>query len=73
MTAPWDAVSLSAAGDDAHKHLQELGSQIGQLSAAALQVVRAGNAAQVVEAARILSEARRGLYRILAGIEARQD
>jgi hypothetical protein len=37
-----------------------------QVGAAALQVVSAGSATQVSEARRILAEARRALYRVLA-------
>jgi DNA-binding PadR family transcriptional regulator len=59
--APWETVS-EAAGDD----VPEMFHLLKQLGAAALQVVGAGSAAQVSEARRILAEARRALYRVLA-------
>jgi DNA-binding PadR family transcriptional regulator len=66
LAAPWDAVKLSAASGEVHRQLHELRDQIGQLSGAAMQVARAGNAAHVIEAVRVLADARRALYRILA-------
>jgi DNA-binding PadR family transcriptional regulator len=59
--APWETVS-EAAGDD----VPEMFLLLKQVGAAALQVVSAGSAAQVSEARRILAEARRALYRVLA-------
>jgi DNA-binding PadR family transcriptional regulator len=59
--APWETVS-EAAGDD----VPEMFYLLKQVGAAALQVVSAGSAAQVSEARRILAEARRALYRVLA-------
>jgi DNA-binding PadR family transcriptional regulator len=61
VSAPWDTLS-SAAGDD-------VVGMIGlcrQLGIAAVQVVRAGNAAQIAEARKVVSDARRTLYRLLA-------
>ena len=46
--------------------LIELRDLVGQLAAAVLQVAHAGTDAQVGEAKRLLTEARRGIYRILA-------
>jgi DNA-binding PadR family transcriptional regulator len=59
--APWDAVS-DAAGSDipAMFHL------LKHVGAAALQVAQAGSTAQIAEARRILSQARKSLYRLLA-------
>jgi DNA-binding PadR family transcriptional regulator len=62
--APWDAVSASA-GDGVH----ELRDLIWQLGAAAMQVAHAGNAAQLDEAKKIVADARKAIYRILAADE----
>ena len=62
--APWDAVSASAA-DGVH----ELRDLIWQLGAAAMQVAHAGNAAQLEEAKKIVADARKALYKILAADE----
>jgi DNA-binding PadR family transcriptional regulator len=59
--APWGAVS-DAAGSD----IPEMFFLLKRVGAAALQVAQAGSAAQVAEARRILSQARRALYRVLA-------
>jgi DNA-binding PadR family transcriptional regulator len=58
---PWDMVARSV-GDDAI----ELRDLFGQVAMAAIQVVRVGNDAQVAQAHKILTDARRSLYRILA-------
>lgn len=61
LAAPWDAVG-GAAGD-------EVVGMIGlcrQLGIAAVQVARAGNAAQIAQARKVVTEARRALYRLLA-------
>ncbi len=60
-TAPWETLS-DAAGDD----IPEMFHLLKQVGAAALQVVSAGSATQVAEARRILAEARKALYRLLA-------
>ncbi len=52
-------------GEDS-KDFRELRSQINQLHVAAMQVAHAGRDGQVAEAAAVLAEARRKLYRILA-------
>jgi DNA-binding PadR family transcriptional regulator len=59
--APWETLS-DAAGDD----IPEMFHLLKQLGAAALQVVGAGSATQIAEARRILAEARKALYRLLA-------
>jgi DNA-binding PadR family transcriptional regulator len=66
--APWDAVS-DAAGSD----VPEMFHLFKQLGAAALQVAQAGSTAQVAEARRILSEARKALYRVLAEDDGGDD
>jgi len=59
--APWETLS-DAAGDD----IPEMFHLLKQVGAAALQVVSAGSATQIAEARRILAEARKALYRLLA-------
>jgi DNA-binding PadR family transcriptional regulator len=59
--APWEYGD--DADDDSNRKLREL---IGGIAAAAMQVQRAGDEQQVQRARELLTEARRGLYRILA-------
>jgi DNA-binding PadR family transcriptional regulator len=59
---PWAAVAEGARPGGG-----ELRSAIGQVAAATMQIASLGTDEQVVEARRILDEARRRLYRILAG------
>ena len=61
VSEPWKAVS-SAAGDD----FIGVMTLVRQLAAAAMQVSHAGTPEQIEEAGKILREARRSLYRILA-------
>jgi len=61
LGSPWDAVTESA-GEGA-RDFQFL---IAQLVIAARQVAQVGSVTQAEEAKRILGEARRGLYRVLA-------
>jgi DNA-binding PadR family transcriptional regulator len=61
LGTPWKAM----AGEGG-EGLIELRDLVGQLAAAVLQVAHAGTDAQVGEAKRLLTEARRGVYRILA-------
>jgi DNA-binding PadR family transcriptional regulator len=61
LAAPWDAVK-----DDVGEGRRELGQLIRQLAMAMSQVVQAGSEAQVAEAAKVLKDARRALYEILA-------
>ncbi|HSD80408.1 MAG TPA: PadR family transcriptional regulator [Solirubrobacteraceae bacterium] len=61
LAAPWDAVTEAAGGG-----LGELRALVGQVGAAVFQVAQAGSEEQVAEAKRILTEARRALYRVLA-------
>ena len=60
--APWDEVARCAGGED----LADLLGLARQVGIAAAQVVHAGGPAQVAEARKVLNEARRALYRILA-------
>lgn len=57
---PWDSQS------DEEDAASELGALIRQVALAASQVARAGTPTQLAEARKLLSEARRRLYRILA-------
>jgi DNA-binding PadR family transcriptional regulator len=61
IRSSWDAVTGSV--DDAEYQLRDT---IRQVIVAAVQVQQAGSAAQVQEANKILADARRALYRILA-------
>jgi DNA-binding PadR family transcriptional regulator len=63
--APWADAAGSVGGD--HRDLRE---QVFQLLAATAQVGRSGDAAHIAEARKILHEARRKLYLLLAGNES---
>jgi len=62
--APWDVVASSVSSS-----ARELHGLIGEVAAAAAQVVHVGGSAQVLRAHAILAETRRGLYRLLAADE----
>ena len=59
---PWETV-----GEGASSELHELRQAIAALAAAAMQVAQTGTKEQLGEAKSLLEEARRGLYRLLAG------
>ena len=59
---PWETV-----GEGATNELHELRHAVGALAAAAVQVGQTGTKAQLGEAKAVLEEARRALYRVLAG------
>jgi DNA-binding PadR family transcriptional regulator len=61
VAAPWSTMS-SAAGDD----FLSLINLMRGVVAASVQVAQTGNAAQIAEAQKILSGARRALYHLLA-------
>jgi DNA-binding PadR family transcriptional regulator len=61
-TAPWD-------GEEEPATLADLKGQLKQTNIAAAQVLHAGTEEQVARASAVLAEARRNLYRILAGDE----
>lgn len=64
LNAPWDVVAGSVGGAAIEmRHL------IGQLAMAAVQVINAGSEAQVAQARKVLTDARKSLYRILAADE----
>jgi DNA-binding PadR family transcriptional regulator len=60
-SAPWDEVGVE--GDNTALELRDL---VGQVMAAARQVLHAGESAQIAQAKDVLRDARRKLYRILA-------
>jgi DNA-binding PadR family transcriptional regulator len=62
---PWEE-----AGGDLPEGLIELRKLMMQLGMATMQVAQAGDDAQTAEAQKVLEEARRSLYRILAGDES---
>jgi DNA-binding PadR family transcriptional regulator len=62
LGVPWEEV-----GGDVPEGLFELRKLMMQLGMATMQVAQAGNEAQTAEARKVLEEARRSLYRILAG------
>jgi DNA-binding PadR family transcriptional regulator len=62
-TPPW-------IDEDEPSAFQDLRSQVKQLHIAAMQVAHAGENDQIEAAAKVLAEARRRLYLILAGEEA---
>lgn len=69
LGSPWEAAS-----GDVREGAFELRDLIGQLAAAAMQVVQAGSQEQVAKARDVLTESRRSLYRILADDdEPKQD
>src|SRR5579875_1006480 len=61
LAASWDAVTGSV--DDAEVEMRGL---IRQVMVAVMQVNQAGSAAQIKQAAKVLTDTRRALYRILA-------
>ena len=66
LGTPWE----EAGGSEAVGELRTLVFSVG---AAVMQVVQAGTEAQAAEAAKVLEETRRSLYRILAGDEPAGD
>jgi DNA-binding PadR family transcriptional regulator len=62
LGTPWDDV-----GGDLPEGLVELRKLMMALGMAAMQVAQAGDEAQITEARKVLEDARRALYRILAG------
>jgi DNA-binding PadR family transcriptional regulator len=62
LGVPWEE-----AGGDVPQGLRELRALMMQLGMATMQVAQAGDEAQTAEARKVLEDARRALYRILAG------
>jgi DNA-binding PadR family transcriptional regulator len=65
LGSPWDE-----AGGDLPEGLIELRKLMMQLGMATMQVAQAGDDDQTAEARKVLEDARRSLYRILAGDES---
>src|SRR5215831_907062 len=68
LRAPWAAVSGDAAGAAA-----DMRSLVRQVHVAAFQVLSAGTEAQLAQARKVLAQARRSLYRILAEDESAEQ
>ena len=70
MAATWRPFEESPDGEDAPQHEQRSGSDlmpiVGQVMGAMWQIVTTGTSQQRAEAAEILTETRRKLYRLLA-------
>jgi DNA-binding PadR family transcriptional regulator len=64
---PWETVAEGVPSE-----LHELRQTAQALAVAAMQVAQTGSKAQLAEAKRILEDARRGLYRLLAGDAAEE-
>jgi DNA-binding PadR family transcriptional regulator len=64
LGVPWES-----AGDDISETAMTLRGLMMQLGMATMQVVQAGDDDQAAEARKVLEDARRALYRILAGDE----
>jgi DNA-binding PadR family transcriptional regulator len=64
LRAPWDDLASGPGGPAA-----EMRNLMGQVAMAAFQVISAGTETQVGEARKVLIEARKALYRILASDE----
>ncbi len=65
LGSTWDEASGAVSSEE-----HGLRAEVGAILTAAQQVSQVGTAAQVAEASRLLGEARRSLYRILAGDDA---
>jgi len=61
LAAVWETVS-----DGVSEGMMEMRDLIGQVAVAAMQVTQAGSEAQLAEAGKILTAARRSLYQLLA-------
>jgi len=62
LGTPWETV-----GEDVPEGLGDLRHSLPQLAMALQQIMRGGNPEQIAEAKRILDDARKALYRVLAG------
>ena len=62
LAAPWEAMSGSATGSD----VANTAMLIRSVAQAAIQVVRTGTPSQVAQARKLLTEARKSLYRLLS-------
>jgi predicted xylose isomerase-like sugar epimerase len=64
MNAPWEAMTSDVRDD-----VRDLFATAAKTGAAVMQIVHTGDENQVAEARKILTEARRRLYRLLADDE----
>jgi DNA-binding PadR family transcriptional regulator len=64
LGSPWEDAGKEMPGDH-----WDLRGQLGQIGMAAFQVVQSGDEEQIAEAKKILAEARKSLYRMLADAE----
>ena len=62
FAAPWEPPKQSACDDT----VLGLFAELKHIAAATIQVVHTGSSNQIIEAQKILNQARRGLYRLLA-------
>ena len=62
FAAPWEAANQTACDDT----VLGLFAELKQIAAATIQVVHAGSTGQIREAQKILNQARKALYRLLA-------
>jgi DNA-binding PadR family transcriptional regulator len=61
LGSPWDEAS-----EDVPSNFVDLRALVGQVGMATLQVLQSGDERQIAEAKKILGEARKSLYRLLA-------
>ncbi len=62
FAAPWEAASQTASDDP----MLGLFAELKHIAAATIQVVHTGSSMQIREAQKILNQARKALYRLLA-------
>jgi DNA-binding PadR family transcriptional regulator len=65
FAAPWEAANQTTSDDS----VLGLFAELKHIAAATIQVVHAGSGSQILEAQKILNQARRALYRLLADDE----
>lgn len=61
VTAPWESM-----GGDVHEQMGEFRELVVEVASAVRQVISSGSSAQVAEAKKVLKDARKALYRLLA-------
>jgi DNA-binding PadR family transcriptional regulator len=69
LSAPWEA----AGQPESDASVMGFFGELKQIAAAALQVVHTGSPTQIAEAQKILNQARRALYRLLAEDASEDD
>jgi DNA-binding PadR family transcriptional regulator len=68
LPPPWEEMTGNVSDD-----MRTVGNLIREVALASSQVLRAGSPSQIAEASKVLTEARRSLYRILADGEPVED